>query len=132
VLTKRIGRFMRAKLVLMAMCLGLVGSLGVMNSQSASAEPFGYYQQCSMNGWVFSVNSPRQCYDGLVTVRSLRDNSVLYRLDMWKARYHIPQYATYAQSQAACARSIICTGASVFLISKFKYPIQVAWAMFGI
>lgn len=126
-----IGRTIRTKLVMMTLCLGLVGSFGVLNAPVASAEPTGYWQQCHMNSQVFSVNSPRECADGTLTIRSLRDNSVLYRIYLWNIKWNVPRYNSWAEAQKGCYQSVLCTGAYVWTVGRFILPLQIAWAMFA-
>ncbi|TMR94812.1 hypothetical protein [Nonomuraea basaltis] len=110
-----------------ALVLTTIASLFTVTAPSARAEPSGYYLQCSMNGWVFSVDDPGQCYDGVVSVKSLRDNSVYYRIDVYKARWNQKQFQTWEQVYDGCTSHWICSAVATAVLAKFIKPLKLLW-----
>ncbi|MEQ4717508.1 hypothetical protein [Nonomuraea sp. B19D2] len=111
-----------------ALVLALLASLFTVTAPAAQAEPNGYYMQCSMNGWVFSVDDPGECYDGVVSVKSLRDNSLYYRIDVYKARMNVKQFQTWSQVYKGCTSHWICSAVATAVLAKFVKPLKLLWA----
>ncbi|WP_091286970.1 hypothetical protein [Amycolatopsis xylanica] len=120
--------YSKARRLVPALLLAMIASLFGAVAPAAQAEPNGSYMECSMHGWVRSVNDPGDCYDGVISVKSTRDNSIYYKLDVFKARWNYGPSTTWESLYKGCTSHWICSAVATTVLGKFIKPLKLLWA----